>query len=55
MLNSFKFKIRTNIRFGVGMSNELGNEIKGLGFSKIAAIIDQGVFEHPLTFQYSPR
>src|SRR3989338_5478797 len=42
----FKFQLSTNLRYGVGESEKLGKIIIELGYSKIAAIVDQGVFEH---------
>lgn len=44
---AFRFKVSTNLRFGIGESEKLGEEIKDLGFSKPAAIVDQGVFSNP--------
>jgi len=41
----FKFRISTNLHFGVGESEKLGQEIKELGFFKVAAIVDKGVFQ----------
>jgi len=43
----FRFRVSTNLKFGIGESEKLGEEIKELGFSKPAAIVDQGVFSHP--------
>ncbi|MEA3494000.1 MAG: iron-containing alcohol dehydrogenase [Candidatus Margulisiibacteriota bacterium] len=43
---SFKFKVSTNLRYGVSESEKVGEEIRALGFSKPGVIIDQGVFEH---------
>ncbi|MFC1510852.1 iron-containing alcohol dehydrogenase family protein [Candidatus Margulisiibacteriota bacterium] len=48
---SFKFKVSTNLRYGVSESEKLGEEIKALGFLKPGVIIDQGVFEHPQTMK----
>ncbi|MFC1478501.1 iron-containing alcohol dehydrogenase [Candidatus Margulisiibacteriota bacterium] len=45
--NSFKFRISTNMKYGTGESGKLGEEIKVFGCKKIAAVVDQGVFDHP--------
>ena len=42
----FRFMISTNLRFGAGEIEKLVDEIKSLSFSTVAAIVDQGVFEH---------
>lgn len=47
MDKSFRFRVSTNLRYGIGESEKLGEEITELGYTKVAAIIDQGVFEHP--------
>lgn len=44
---SFKFQVSTNLRFGAGESEKLGEIINELGYKKVAAIVDQGVFKHP--------
>lgn len=41
--NKFNFKISTNLCFGAGEGENLGQKIKELGFNKVAAIVDQGV------------
>ncbi len=48
MINNlqFAFRVSTNLRFGVGESGKLGNELKNIGFSYVAAVVDKGVFEH---------
>lgn len=46
---TFKFKTPVSLRFGTGESDRLGEEIRDLGYGKIAAIIDQGVFSHTQT------
>lgn len=43
----FNFMVSTNLRFGVGTSDRLSDEIKSLNFNNIAAVIDKAVFEHP--------
>lgn len=43
----FRFRLSTNLIFGVGTSAKLGEELKELGFEKIALIIDQAIFPHP--------
>jgi alcohol dehydrogenase class IV len=45
-MNNFAFKISTNLYFGVGESEKLGEIIKNLGYLRIAAITDKGVFNH---------
>lgn len=42
----FKFRVSTNLHFGIGESEKLGDAIKNLGYSKIASIVDHGVFDH---------
>jgi len=42
----FKFRVSTNLHFGVNESLRLGEIIKDLGYSKVAAIIDQGIINH---------
>lgn len=42
----FKFQVSTNLHFGIGEAEKLGEIISELGFHKVAAIIDQGVFNH---------
>lgn len=44
----FRFRVATNLRFGRGESEKLGEELKELGFSKAAALVDAGVARHPL-------
>ncbi len=39
----FRFRVSTNLRFGAGESEKLGEEILSLGFKKAAVIIDKGV------------
>lgn len=43
----FRFRVSTNLLFGVGQSEKLGQEVEDLGYCKVAAIIDNAVFEHP--------
>lgn len=43
----FRFRVSTNLRFGIGESEKLSEVISDLGYHKIAAIIDQVVFDHP--------
>lgn len=45
----FKFNINTNIIFGAGEAEKLGSEIKNLGFSPAAVIIDKNLAGHPQT------
>jgi len=42
-MNTFKFFVSTNLRFGVGESEKLGEEILERGFNKVAVVIDRGV------------
>jgi alcohol dehydrogenase class IV len=42
-----KFQVSTNLRFGVGESEKLGEEIQNLGYGKTAVICDQKVINHP--------
>jgi len=44
--NSFNYQLSTNLLFGAGASEELGNEVRKLSYQRAAIIIDQGVFEH---------
>src|SRR5208282_4918269 len=44
---SFRFRVATNLRYGVGESEKLGEEASELGFSSAAAIVDQAVAAHP--------
>ncbi len=44
---NFDFRISTHLHFGAGVSEKLGEEIKKLGYTRVAAIVDQGVFRHP--------
>ena len=39
----FRFRVAANLRFGIGESEKLGEEILTFGFQKVAAIIDKGV------------
>lgn len=43
----FKFMVSTNLRFGPGESEKLASELKSLGFSRVATVVDRGVFDHP--------
>jgi alcohol dehydrogenase len=45
-IKTFAFKMRTNLRFGVGESEKLADVIKALGYKNIGVIIDSGVFEN---------
>ncbi|MFA5147196.1 MAG: iron-containing alcohol dehydrogenase [Candidatus Omnitrophota bacterium] len=47
MTGNFKFKVSANMRYGAGESARLGEEMKELGYSNTAAIVDKGVFDHP--------
>jgi alcohol dehydrogenase len=47
MNDSFRFRVSTNLRFGIAESEKLGDEMKELGFTRAAAIVDQGVLFHP--------
>ena len=42
-LMSFKFRVSTNLRFGAGENEKLGEEILAHDFKKAAVIIDKGV------------
>lgn len=44
---SFRFMLSTNLVFGLNSSEQLGTQIKSLGYLNIGIIIDQGVFNHP--------
>ncbi len=46
MIN-FDFRISTHLHYGAGVSEKLGEEIKKLGYARVAAVVDQGVFNHP--------
>lgn len=43
---AFRFRVSTNLRYGLRESEKLGEEIKELGYTRVAAIVDQGVFEY---------
>ena len=43
---NYEFMFSTNLLFGTKSSQCLGEELKSLGFSKVAVVIDQGVFNH---------
>lgn len=49
MVDKFKFRLRTDVRFGVGISNELGLIIKEKGLTKPIVILDKGIFGLPVT------
>lgn len=42
----FRFRVSVNLHFGIGESGKIGEIINDLGYHKIAAIVDQGVFNH---------
>ena len=42
-MSAFKFRVSTNLRFGAGECEKLGEEILTLGFQRVAVIIDKGV------------
>ncbi len=44
---NFKFVLSTNLVFGLNSSEQLGAQIKKLGYLNIAIILDQGIFNHP--------
>ena len=44
--SSFRFRVSTNLRFGVGECEKLGEEIVELGFKRVGVIIDKGVFDN---------
>ncbi|MBP7088036.1 MAG: iron-containing alcohol dehydrogenase [Candidatus Omnitrophica bacterium] len=44
---NFKFALSTNLVFGLNSSEQLGSQIKNLGYFNIGIILDQGVFNHP--------
>lgn len=43
---AFRFRVSTNLRFGAGESGQLGPEMKDLGFSRAAAVVDAAVASH---------
>lgn len=43
----FRFRVSTNLRFGVGETAKLGEELKDLGLARVAAVVDAAVARHP--------
>ena len=44
---SFRFRVATNLIFGLGSGENLGDEIRQIGLEKPAAIVDHGVVDNP--------
>ncbi|MFH2106779.1 MAG: iron-containing alcohol dehydrogenase [Candidatus Micrarchaeota archaeon] len=47
MVDAFRFKLRTDARFGVGMAEKLGELLKEKGYSNPIILIDTGVINLP--------
>jgi alcohol dehydrogenase len=47
MLSTFRFRVSTNLRFGPNEALKLGDELKELGLSKPAAVVDHALLKHP--------
>ena len=39
----FKFSVKTDVHFGVGISNKLGDFLSGFKASKIMLVTDKGI------------
>ena len=56
MEKEFSFTLKTNMKFGAGISKRLGSMLSEQGYKKIGVIIDAGVYETCLLYTSpSPR
>lgn len=44
-IDTFSFTLKTSVKFGVGISKNLGNILSESGYKKIGVVIDAGVYE----------
>jgi alcohol dehydrogenase class IV len=45
-MKPFSFRLKTDMRFGVGITGNIGNLLRDYGFSKVGIIIDAGVLKN---------